>query len=70
MYVCICNAVTDRHIAQAVDEGALTVEDLQRKLSLGSQCGNCKSCAKDCLKGLRKEAPDVFGVTPYSKTPQ
>jgi bacterioferritin-associated ferredoxin len=64
MYVCICNAVTDRHIAQAVDEGALTVEDLQRKLSLGSQCGNCKSCAKDCLASLRKEAAAVSVAMP------
>ena len=64
MYVCICNAVTDRHIAQAVDEGALTVDDLQRKLSLGSQCGNCKSCAKDCLASLRQEAAAVSVAMP------
>ena len=64
MYVCICNAVTDRHIAQAVEAGALTVEDLQRKLSLGSQCGNCKACATDCLASLRHEAAAVAGAVP------
>lgn len=64
MYVCICNAVTDRHIEQAVYEGALTVEDLQRKLSLGSQCGNCKSCAKDCLNTIHQQHRAVAKAIP------
>ncbi len=55
MYICICNAVTDRHIEAAVSEGALTVEDLQRQLSLGSQCGSCKDCAKACLKEIHQQ---------------
>lgn len=56
MYICICNAVTERHIEQAVEEGALTVDDLQQRLALGSQCGNCKSCAKECLSSLRQQS--------------
>lgn len=64
MYVCICNAVTDRQIAQAVEEGALTVEDLQQKLSVGSQCGNCKSCAKACLQEIRQQGRALASVTP------
>ena len=50
MYICICNAVTDRQIRNAVDDGARSVDDLHRLLSVGSQCGNCKDCAKQCLK--------------------
>lgn len=49
MYICICNAVSDRHIKNAVDDGARSVEDLHRLLSVGSQCGNCKECAKQFL---------------------
>jgi bacterioferritin-associated ferredoxin len=64
MYVCICNAVTDRQIEQAVYEGALTLEDLQRTLAVGSQCGQCKSCARDCLAALQQQNMAVSGVVP------
>ena len=50
MYICICNAVSDRQIQNAVSDGARSVDDLHRLLSVGSQCGNCKDCAKQCLK--------------------
>ena len=49
MYICICNTVSDRQIQNAVRDGARSVDDLHRLLSLGSQCGNCKDCAKQCL---------------------
>jgi bacterioferritin-associated ferredoxin len=65
MYICICNAVTDRHIETAVSEGALTVEDLQRKLSLGSQCGSCKACAKECLNAIRQENRALAAAAPF-----
>ncbi|MGV0954099.1 MAG: (2Fe-2S)-binding protein [Fluviibacter sp.] len=55
MYICICNAVTDRHIEQAVQDGARTLEDLHTQLAVGSQCGNCKSCAKECLRDAQQK---------------
>lgn len=64
MYICICNAVTDRHIEMAVSEGALTVEDLQRTLSLGSQCGSCKACAKECLNTILQQNRALSAATP------
>ena len=64
MYICICNAVTDRHIETAVSEGALTVEDLQRTLSLGSQCGSCKACAKDCLNTIHRQNSALSAAAP------
>ncbi len=64
MYICICNAVTDRHIEAAVSEGALTVEDLQRQLSLGSQCGSCKACAQACLNSIHQQNRVLAATTP------
>jgi len=64
MYICICNAVTDRHIEMAVSDGALTVEDLQRQLSLGSQCGSCKACAKECLSNIHKQNRALAAAAP------
>ncbi len=49
MYICVCNAVTDRAIVEAVEQGARQPEDLASTLGLGLCCGRCKSCAKELL---------------------
>ena len=49
MYICICNAITDRDIAQAAECGARSSEDLARELGVGLGCGRCTSCAKSIL---------------------
>ncbi|NMG17314.1 bacterioferritin-associated ferredoxin [Aromatoleum bremense] len=55
MYVCVCNAVTDRHIEQAVSEGASTLRELRTKLGVASECGRCATCARDCLRSALAE---------------
>ena len=49
MYICICNGITDRHIAQAAQLGARSAEDLAHGLGIGLGCGRCVSCAKSLL---------------------
>ena len=49
MYICICNAITDRDIAKAAEEGARSEDDLARNLGVGLGCGRCRSCAKSIL---------------------
>ncbi|EEZ80768.1 MAG: hypothetical protein HN639_03780 [Candidatus Thioglobus sp.] len=46
MYICICNAVTDKDIQKAVKNGACSINDLGKELKVGTCCGRCKSCAK------------------------
>ena len=52
MYVCICNAVTDREIRSAVSLGIRTMGDLKRDLGVASCCGKCEPEAcriiRDC----------------------
>ena len=45
MYVCICNAVTDRQIRKAIDQGASSLHDLKRELGVASCCGKCAATA-------------------------
>lgn len=54
MYVCVCNAITERQVYKAIDEGATTVKALSRQLGVGTQCGSCVSCAKQCLSKAHK----------------
>jgi bacterioferritin-associated ferredoxin len=49
MYICLCNAITDRQIVQAAEAGARTSHDLAHGLGVGMGCGRCASCAKDLL---------------------
>lgn len=50
MYVCVCQAVTDRQIRQAVEGGARTLKDLRRDLGVTRDCGRCACCARECLQ--------------------
>ena len=49
MYICICNAVTDKDIKKAINNGACSMNDLSEQLKVGTCCGRCKSCAKKIL---------------------
>ncbi len=41
MYVCLCKAVTDREIRNAVAEGTRTMHGLRKQLGCTGQCGKC-----------------------------
>lgn len=41
MYVCICNAISDRQIRETVAAGAATLNDLQNQLGVATCCGCC-----------------------------
>jgi bacterioferritin-associated ferredoxin len=49
MIVCICKAVSDRHIRSAVKGGATNLRDLTRGLGVGTCCGKCLPEAKATL---------------------
>ena len=49
MIICVCKAVSDRHIRSAVEDGATCLRDLTRELGLGTCCGKCLPEAKATL---------------------
>jgi bacterioferritin-associated ferredoxin len=49
MIICVCKAVSDRHIRLAVKNGATCVRDLTRELGVGTCCGKCIPEAKATL---------------------
>lgn len=56
MYVCICRAVTEKHIETAVQGGARRLRDLRAQLGVTEECGRCAQCAKQCLDGAVEQA--------------
>lgn len=65
MYVCVCRAVTDRQILQAARAGAKNLKDLRRELGVATECGQCASCARQCLREAHAE-PSSNGLMPIS----
>jgi bacterioferritin-associated ferredoxin len=49
MYVCVCNAVTERDIGRAVSEGCCTLKHLRAQTGVGSCCGRCTPCARQVM---------------------
>jgi bacterioferritin-associated ferredoxin len=64
MYVCCCNAVTDREVAQAIDGGATTRSEVTRACGAGGDCGACHGAIEEMLEargcgGHQSHAPHV-----------
>jgi len=49
MYVCICRAVTDREIRNAVEAGTRTVRGLRKQLGCAGQCGKCARQVREIM---------------------
>jgi len=41
MYVCICKAISDQEIKEAVANGAEDLDSIQAHLGAGTNCGAC-----------------------------
>jgi len=56
MFVCLCKAVTDHQIRDAVDTGVNSFEDMQSHLSVSTVCGGCACEVKRVIEQkLRNE---------------
>ncbi|KAB7623037.1 bacterioferritin-associated ferredoxin [Alkalilimnicola sp. S0819] len=64
MYVCICNAVTDKQIRRAVADGAQSMRELRKQLGVCSDCGKCGPCAREILRDERLEQAALLNACP------
>jgi bacterioferritin-associated ferredoxin len=55
MYVCLCNAVTERQVRECAEGGACSLDDLAASLGVGAGCGRCRDCAAQVLAEARSE---------------
>ena len=49
MFICLCRGVTDTQIRAEVSQGAVSYEDIQRRLDVGVCCGTCKESAEEVI---------------------
>lgn len=57
MFICICNAITERDVQAAVADGAGSLSDLQAQLGIATCCGCCAETAAQYLPGGGYESP-------------
>ncbi|MEZ5333726.1 MAG: (2Fe-2S)-binding protein [Thermoanaerobaculia bacterium] len=58
MILCLCEAVTDRQIRQAVHQGADTVREIARTTRAGTCCGACACDVRKLLREARAAAAE------------
>jgi bacterioferritin-associated ferredoxin len=60
MIVCVCKAVSDRHIRAAVHAGATRLQEISRQTGLGTCCGKCLPEAKRTLDESLARGADAY----------
>ena len=64
MYICICNAITERQVLASVEQGSATLADLQADLGVATCCGCCAETALEYLPGGRYAGAQVSLQSP------
>ena len=58
MYICLCNAVTDKKLKKMIKEGLTSLEEVAQKCGAGKNCGACRCAISDLIQsevGEKKE---------------
>jgi bacterioferritin-associated ferredoxin len=57
MFVCICNAVTDRTIREHAAQGVTTLDELRLRTGCSDCCGQCADEAETILRAAHNAHP-------------
>jgi bacterioferritin-associated ferredoxin len=63
MYVCICNAVTESDVREAVRQGVRSLRVLASETGCGTNCGRCARTAAEVLKESLGSVPELSIVS-------
>jgi bacterioferritin-associated ferredoxin len=50
MYICLCNAITERQVRESARSGVRSIEELSAELGVAAGCGRCRECAVELLR--------------------
>ncbi len=66
MYVCVCLAVTDREVREAIESGATTRDAVTRACRAGGDCGACHGMIATMIDEHLEEGRPVRCCPPVS----
>ena len=69
MYVCLCKAVTDSDIHEAVNGGVRTMRQLARQTGCSSNCGRCAVTAAEILGQATGQSQSQLDIVSQSSEP-
>ncbi|MEE4304145.1 MAG: bacterioferritin-associated ferredoxin [Wenzhouxiangella sp.] len=71
MYVCVCNAVTERTIRNLVSEGYHTLNEIQALTGCSGTCGRCRDHAEAVIEAslARPTRPSLPVLDPSNDIP-
>lgn len=49
MYVCVCNAISDRQIREVLNRGATSLDEVKTYLPVAGCCGQCEDVAREVI---------------------
>jgi len=55
MYICICNAITERDVRECARRGCCSVAELSVELGVGTGCGRCRPAASEILNEVHSQ---------------
>ncbi|MCF8482689.1 MAG: (2Fe-2S)-binding protein [Rhodospirillum sp.] len=58
MYVCVCHALTDRHVREDAQAGAKSAGAVFSRRGVRPVCGKCVGCMRSVLDETRKGRSD------------
>jgi len=64
LYICICNAITERQVRESAHSGASSLDDLAFALGVGAGCGRCRECAEELLRDARLDEETRTELSP------
>lgn len=67
MYICLCKAVRESDIHDAVNDGVRNMRQLAARTGCSTNCGRCATAAADVLKDAMQERP---GFLNFLNNPQ
>ena len=50
MIICICNNISDRKIKQLIGGGEYRFKEIQQRLGVSTNCGQCKAIVLDIIE--------------------
>ncbi|ABC22996.1 (2Fe-2S)-binding protein [Rhodospirillum rubrum] len=62
MYVCICNALTDRHVREDVQGGARSAGAVFARRGVRPVCGKCGDCMRALVRETRETSSSSADV--------
>jgi bacterioferritin-associated ferredoxin len=62
MYVCVCNAITDKQIRRAARNGVSSLYELRGTLGVAAGCGSCAQTAEEILDEeiVGNASPEIY----------